>query len=243
MKIIPQWVGAQKVETGFWDGIVRWDHSILEILAANSAKAAKLSSILSDTPEVSLEVGIGALGLGISGFLPQIPQRYGLDPIPPVSLESRDPSHGQLLRFMAERRAAISYVVACGEEIPFRSQSMDLVICCNVIDHASEPAAILKEIHRVLKPDGLLFFDVHTFSALGLVKWHLWTKRVYKDQILVKSHPYRMYESAVRDELRSCGFRETKLFGHNLSSSLIGHARASTFLATTRPVMGAEKRA
>jgi SAM-dependent methyltransferase len=234
METTPRWIEAQETEVSFWNGVVKWDHTVLEILAANSAKAALLSRALSVAPVTALEVGVGPFGLGIIGFLPQIPKRYGLDPLPPVPMTSADQEHAQLLRFMGERRAAISYVVACGEQIPFRSESMDLVICCNVIDHAFAPETILGEIHRVLKPDGAFFFDVHTFSALGLVKWHLWTKHIHKDESLVISHPYRMFERDVRQKLHSCGFREKTLYGHTLVSSVVGHARASTFLATKR---------
>ena len=187
---------------------------------------------MSFAPDTALEVGIGPFGLGVLGFLWKIPHRYGIDPTPAVSLEGANASHAQLLRFIAERKAAIPYVEACGEEIPFPSESMDLVICCNVIDHAYAPQAILKEIYRVLKPTGVFFLDVHTFSLLGLAKWHLWTKHVHKDESLVQSHPYRMFERNMIQELQSSAFQVRKLSGHTFVSSVIGHARASTFFAT-----------
>ena len=113
-----------------------------------------------------------------------------------------------------------------------RSASVDFVICCNVIDHASDPAAILREIHRVLKPEGLFFFDVDTFSVLGLMKWHSWTKWIYKDLIMVQAHPHRMSEANVVRKLKSAGFQLRRLYGHTLRSNLVGHARNSTFLGT-----------
>lgn len=50
---------------------------------------------------------------------------------------------------------------AAGEALPFSSAAFDLVICDNVIDHAEDPAAIVVELGRVLKPGGVLYFSVN----------------------------------------------------------------------------------
>ena len=133
---------------------------------------------------------------------------------------------------MSGLRAPIRYIQGCGEELPVRSESMDLVVCCNVLDHTSDPDAVLKEIHRVLKSKGIFFFNVDTFSRLGLVKWHLLTKYLHKNEILVTTHPYRMYETDAEHRLRNAGFQLKKVQGHTFVSNLIGHARDSTYLGT-----------
>ena len=126
---------------------------------------------------------------------------------------------------MQRLRAPIHYVQGCGEEIPVRTASIDLVICCNVLDHVSDPDAVLREIHRVLKSDGCLYFDVDTFSLCGLVKWYLWTRHAHKDEILVTSHPYRLFEDGLVRRLRGAGFHLRKLGGHNVVSKIIGRAQ------------------
>lgn len=234
MEKIPQWPRAQKVEKELWDGLVQEDHAILRVLADNAEIAPQVRKCLASQPETCLEVGIGPMGLGVSGFLPEIPARFAVDPLPPVSLEQIsdlcERSSEHLRTYMRRQRAAIAYVQACGEEIPIRSESMDLILCCNVIDHASHPDAILREIHRILKPDGLLFFNVDTFSMLGLVKWYAWTRYAYKGTILVTSHPYRLYEADVVRRLGSCGFQIRKVYGHTRMGNLIGHALKSTYV-------------
>ncbi len=45
-------------------------------------------------------------------------------------------------------------------KIPLAADSVDCAICTEVLEHSPEPEAVLTEIHRVLKPDGLLFFTV-----------------------------------------------------------------------------------
>ncbi len=230
----PKWQEALWTAEAFWDGIVQEDHAILRVLADNAQIAPRIRKILPRTPRTSLEVGVGPLGLGISGFLPEIPFRFALDPLLPALLKCSDKlpltSSEELRRYMRQEAAEVQYIVARGEEVPIQSASMDLVICSNVLDHASRPGAILREIHRVLKPEGAFFFEVDTFSAVGLVKWHLWTKHVHKNEVMVKGHPHRMYEANVIRDLRACGFELQKLHGHTLASSLIGHARDSMFL-------------
>jgi len=230
MSKIPAWIEAQKTERDFWDGIIREDHAILRVLADNSEKAPAVKKALPRIPATALEVGVGPLGLGIIGFLPEITHRFAMDPQSPIGLGPR--GSNALRDFILTRRVPVRYAVGCGEEIPVRSESVELVICCNVLDHASDPTTILREIHRVLKPNGMFYFDVHTFSIFGLLKWHSYTKHAKKDEVLVKAHPYRMYEADVVRKLRSTGFKVQKLEGHTFTSNLLGHARTSTFLGT-----------
>ena len=50
-------------------------------------------------------------------------------------------------------------VVGFGEQLPFREQAFDLVICTGVLSYVAEPHQVLREIYRVLKPGGLLFLS------------------------------------------------------------------------------------
>ena len=225
-----RWEEAQETEVEFWEGISHHDFYVLRVLADNSGRAPRLQQTLNGGIQTALEVGSGPFGLGVIGYLPEIPFRIAMDPLPPTPMDPTDP----LRNYIAVRRKSMRYIVGCGEEIPLKSESLDLVICCNVIDHTSRPDDILGEIYRVLKPGGLFFFDVHTFSVLGLAKWHTWTKFRHKEEMLVKSHPYRMFEATIRRKISSHGFAAKKLTGHTPLSVCIGHARISTFLGKKR---------
>lgn len=48
-----------------------------------------------------------------------------------------------------------------GVNIPFKSNSFDLVTMFQVFHHVEKPVKLLKEIHRVLKPNGILFMREH----------------------------------------------------------------------------------
>jgi SAM-dependent methyltransferase len=55
----------------------------------------------------------------------------------------------------------VATCAASGETLPFSTASFDVVLCDNVIDHAENPGDIVRELGRVLKPDGLLYFSVN----------------------------------------------------------------------------------
>jgi 2-polyprenyl-6-hydroxyphenyl methylase/3-demethylubiquinone-9 3-methyltransferase len=53
----------------------------------------------------------------------------------------------------------IEYATAGGESLPFPDQSFDLVYCCDVLEHVTDPGQVIRETSRVLRPGGLFFYD------------------------------------------------------------------------------------
>lgn len=51
-------------------------------------------------------------------------------------------------------------VVASAEKLPFDGQSFDTVTSTEVLEHVPDPLRALKEMHRVLKPEGYLILSV-----------------------------------------------------------------------------------
>jgi hypothetical protein len=71
------------------------------------------------------------------------------------------------------------YLTAGAEQIPLVSRCADVVVSKNSLDHVTDPAAVVGEVHRILKPGGEFILDVdtghprsptepHTFSASGI---------------------------------------------------------------------------
>lgn len=56
--------------------------------------------------------------------------------------------------------------LASADELPFDDATFDCVLCTEVLEHCSEPGAVLAEIARVLRPEGVLFLTTPFMVAL-----------------------------------------------------------------------------
>lgn len=70
-----------------------------------------------------------------------------------------DPERSFLLEGKKKGNAH-DFVRAIGENIPLRADCLDLVLLIEVLEHVIKPEVVLKEISRVLKPNGTLFLTV-----------------------------------------------------------------------------------
>ena len=68
----------------------------------------------------------------------------------------------------AEAMRGSDYLIATNEELPVATESVDVVVMFNCLQLSTEPHRILREIHRVLTPDGHLFIvDANANSLMG----------------------------------------------------------------------------
>jgi SAM-dependent methyltransferase len=60
---------------------------------------------------------------------------------------------------LSEHRAAgMPILRGVGEHLPFVDESFDLIVSLWVLEHLRDPAGVLREVHRVLKPGGHFVF-------------------------------------------------------------------------------------
>jgi SAM-dependent methyltransferase len=109
-----------------------------------------------------LEIGSG-FGVSLAIML----KRFGVDAygIEPAS-EGFDASNGCAREILRANDLDPARVIdAVGESIPFPDGSFDIVYSNNVLEHTSEPAKVLSEAARVLKPGGTLFVEVPNYLS------------------------------------------------------------------------------
>jgi len=68
---------------------------------------------------------------------------------------------------------AIDYQLGTAENLPFDTRCFDAVVCVDVLEHIADLPRTIQEIHRVLKPGGIFFFDTinRTFQSKVVMIW------------------------------------------------------------------------
>jgi SAM-dependent methyltransferase len=69
-------------------------------------------------------------------------------------------------RFEGER----PFLCARGEQLPFRDDSLDVVIFNHIYEHTVDPVPVMREIRRVLRPGGLVYLGFA--NRLGVMEPH-----------------------------------------------------------------------
>lgn len=69
-------------------------------------------------------------------------------------------------------------VAGSGQTLPFRDGAFDIVVCNHVYEHVADPVALMREIERVMAPDGVCYFAgghryqvVEPHYRLPLLSW------------------------------------------------------------------------
>ena len=55
-----------------------------------------------------------------------------------------------------------------GKNIPLPDRAVESVLATEVFEHCPEPESLMREIHRVLKPQGFLFFTTPFFGPFTM---------------------------------------------------------------------------
>jgi len=87
---------------------------------------------------------------------------------------------------------------ADAEDLPFAEASFDAVYSWGVIHHSERPEAIVREIHRVLRPGGK--FIGMMYSRRSLVAYKLWVRRA-----LLNGRPLRSLKDVIWNHMESVG--------------------------------------
>lgn len=137
------------------------------------------------------------LELGCGGGLNQ--QFYDTDAVSAFS--GIDPHEGLLSearKASEERGWATDIKQGVGEELPFASGQFDTVVCTYTLCSVDDPAKVLSEVRRVLKPNGQLLFLEHGRAPdENVAKWQMRIEPVWK-RIAGGCHLTRPIGSALR---------------------------------------------
>ncbi len=133
--------------------------------------------------------------------------------------------HDQFIRIYPQLLTLkMGHILAMGENLPFKNESADIVICLAAIDHMADYRQFLNEAKRILKPHGKLLiashldvpknfklaklwkqFNVFSPSFLEFItrRWHQ-----YRNRVALDDHTEHISDTAVLEkELVEKGFK------------------------------------
>jgi 2-polyprenyl-3-methyl-5-hydroxy-6-metoxy-1,4-benzoquinol methylase len=84
-----------------------------------------------------------------------------------IGLEPSEVMINHAKSHIASLNAHVALVQGVGEELPFETHSFDKVMCKGALDHFLDPQKTVKEISRVLKPNGKAVISIANFESLG----------------------------------------------------------------------------
>src|ERR1700733_5394279 len=102
------------------------------------------------------------------------------------------------------------------------SNNFDVVTMWHVLEHVYDPAAALQEIHRVLKPGGMLMLEVPNYASplVGLFKRYWFPMDIPR-------HLYQFTPATMKTMLTKAGFNRTRVKGLPSPEAIVWSAVAA----------------
>ena len=92
-------------------------------------------------------------------------------------------------------------------QIPFEDNRFDMILCNHVLEHVKDDIQAMKEIHRVLKPEGFAILQVPFFSPVGDVTFedNSITDKREREKIFGQDDHVRKYGHDYTNRIRQSG--------------------------------------
>jgi ubiquinone/menaquinone biosynthesis C-methylase UbiE len=145
-------------------------------------------ALLAHTRGRVLEIGSGT-GFSIQHYPPGLEELVLTEPGPLLLARAR--------RRAAELRREVTFVEAPAERLPFEDDAFDTVVSMLVLCSVPDQLRALREIRRVLKPDGRFLFVEHVRSDdPGIARWQDRLERPW-GVVAMGCHPNRRTLEAI----------------------------------------------
>lgn len=182
------------------------ERNVLQRLWHTGKLKVTTSLIRSETPQRILDVGCAG-----GWFLSKIAEKY-----PEAECVGVD-VYAPAVTYAKKQYPRITFFKADGHKLPFRSNSFDVILCTEVLEHVEDPGAVVAELHRVLKPGGEAIIEMDSGNWLFRAAWYWWTNLrngVWKDSHIHVFNTTVLEKLLKQSKLR---IREKKVFNYSMA--------------------------
>lgn len=186
-------------------GAYHWDDYHGGLLRMNAYTRARYDLVLEHVRKAIVPGGgrILEVGCGDGALCGVLHQALGL---PITGVDTSETGLALARKMFASRGFAGEFRLISGYGTGFGDASFDVVVCSDVIEHVDDPDAMLREMHRLLVPEGRLVITTPIrFSEAPLDPMHVqeWfvgdfvslCRSVFGDPLeTIRSHPVLWYE-------------------------------------------------
>jgi len=81
----------------------------------------------------------------------------------------------EAITYGKKRYKSLDLRYADGHSLPYANKSFDVVVCTEVLEHVVDPEKVLREIRRVLSPNGVAVIEMDTGNRVFQLIWYWWT--------------------------------------------------------------------
>lgn len=194
-----RWQAAQSYEQGYWEAQAN------KIAAGAEQELAFYDWRAQQLRERLDRLGLSALTAGTSRVVEVGSGPVGLASYFPASravlFDPLQDFYSSNAALSALRNPRAEYRRARGEELPCAAGEFDLAVIENCIDHVQDCHGVMRELHRVLAPGGILYLTVNCRSG-----WGYYVHRVISSLKLDPGHPHTFTPPRVEALMRRHGF-------------------------------------
>jgi len=140
---------------------------LVDVAMRNKEATRYRSQIVPQARGSVLEIGVGS-GLNLPFYGADVEQLYALDPSEELLTMARKKARDMAL--------PVKFITHSGEAIPLDTGSVDTVVTTWTLCTIPDPVQALKEMRRVLKPDGVMLFAEHGLAPEANVQG--WQRRL-----------------------------------------------------------------
>lgn len=146
----------RRVYRATWGRLAAWGYDWFLSASEKAGLRDKRRALLREASGDALEIGAGT-GLNLDLWPGSVSRLVLTEPDPHMAV--------QLRKRVGHSSRQVEFAQAPGEQLPFEDASFDTVAMTLVLCTAPDPAAVLREIGRVLRPGGRFLFLEHVRSG------------------------------------------------------------------------------